>query len=391
MRFIDGVAKLIKCDLKDILSPRVVGLAHKLYLEKKPLLQKDPMPANAIEKLERLIVKKKDPVQAVILGQLIFCYHPGARWSDSSNLRKMELQVQGDVSFLVGESLSSKTTRAKEAKTRFLPFVAIGTGLSGNDWGTAWINASKGQFVEDQFPFLPSFSCRSGTWSSQPMGSSEAMMYLEDFLDEVEVPVASFTSLGTHSLKAGFLTLASRSTPVVFTPEERRLLGHHVDPGAKSVLTYSREAYTTLYGKVLAMFRSFRAADFDPDSSAVDRVIQTAAAWDRADVRLEEQDPNELSDSSEEEGEPLLGGLSGGSSPPRQARGMFPNIDQQDVVVHKKSGIAHCLLDSHTTVCGRHISPNYGPIELFEEYDLECCLQWNCRQKSRQSSLLFHL
>ena len=82
------------------------------------------------------------------------------------------------------------------------------------------------------------------------MGSSEAMMYLEDFLDEVEVPVTSFTSLGTYSLKAGFLTLASRSTPVVFTPEERRLLGHHVDPGAKSVLTYSREAYTTLYGKV---------------------------------------------------------------------------------------------------------------------------------------------
>ena len=27
------------------------------------------------------------------------------------------------------------------------------------------------------------------------------------------------------------------------------------------------------------------------------------------------------------------------------------------------------------TVCGRHISPNYGPIELFEEYDLECCIQ----------------
>lgn len=120
LRFIDGVAKLIKCDLKEILSPRVVGLAHKLYLEKKPLLQKDPMPAHAIEKLEHLIIKKKDPVQAVILGQLIFCYHSGARWSDGSNLRKMDLQVQGSFSLLVGESLSSKTTRAKEAKTRFL-------------------------------------------------------------------------------------------------------------------------------------------------------------------------------------------------------------------------------------------------------------------------------
>lgn len=116
----------------------------------------------------------------------------------------MELQAQGNVSLLLGESLSSKTTRAKEVKTRFLPLVAIGTGLSGFDGGAKWIRARQEQFSEAQSPFLPSFSCKYGIWSASPMGSSEAMMYLEDFLDEIEVSLASFTSLGTHS-KAGHL------------------------------------------------------------------------------------------------------------------------------------------------------------------------------------------
>ena len=124
------------------------------------------------------------------------------------------------------------------------------------------------------------------------------------------------------------------------------------------------------------MFRSFRAAEFNPDSTAVDRVLQTAAAWDKADAQIEPQEPDGLSESSEEEDEPLLGAMSTAQSPLGQTRNLFPNIEQQDVVVHEKSGIAHCLLDSHTTVCGRRISPNYGPIELFEEYDLECCIQF---------------
>ena len=47
-----------------------------------------------------------------------------------------------------------------------------------------------------------------------------------------------------------------------------------MDPHMKSVLTYSREGYTCLYSKILSMFKLIRTGDFDPDMSAIDRVVQ---------------------------------------------------------------------------------------------------------------------
>ena len=42
----------------------------------------------------------------------------------------------------------------------------------------------------------------------------------------------------------------------------------------KSILTYSREAFTTLYSKVLSMFKCMRDSRFVPDLAAIDRVVQ---------------------------------------------------------------------------------------------------------------------
>ena len=72
--------------------------------------------------------------------------------------------------------------------------------------------------------------------------------------------------------------MAARSTIVKFSLGERRTLGHHIKPGDKSVLTYSREAYTSLYGKILACFLEFRNGRFNPDATPLERVIQTATA-----------------------------------------------------------------------------------------------------------------
>ena len=65
---------------------------------------------------------------------------------------------------------------------------------------------------------------------------------------------------------------------MVFTMPERRILGHHMDPGSKSVLTYSRESYTSLYAKVLLMYIKIRSGEFLPDLSAIERVLQFASA-----------------------------------------------------------------------------------------------------------------
>ena len=55
----------------------------------------------------------------------------------------------------------------------------------------------------------------------------------------------------------------------------RRTLGHHVKPGDKSVLTYSKEAYTSLYGKVFASEISSWARSIQ--SQGLDEMLTHAA------------------------------------------------------------------------------------------------------------------
>ena len=179
--------------------------------------------------------------------------------------------MNGEVTLIVGEALGSKTSLSKEAKTRLLPYVGIGTGISGSDWSKPWLDARVQELGRDPDPFLPSYSLKTGRWSITPMSSTEACSYLQDFvaeaLDCMETrPKVDLTNLGTHTLKTGLLTMAARSTSVKFSLGERRTLGHHIKPGDKSVLTYSREAYTTLYGKVLACFMDIQMGTFKPDA-----------------------------------------------------------------------------------------------------------------------------
>ena len=107
------------------------------------------------------------------------------------------------------------------------------------------------------------------------MSSSEAGGYLQDFVEEVKALMEPFLkvdikNLGTHSLKTGLLTMAARSTSIKFSMSERRTLGHHIKPGDRSVLTYSREAHTSLYAKILACFREIQLGTFRPDSTALE-------------------------------------------------------------------------------------------------------------------------
>ena len=62
-----------------------------------------------------------------------------------------------------------------------------------------------------------------------------------------------------------FLQGKHARTIVRLSKAERLLLGHHVQPSVKSMLTYSREDYTSLAGKVLALYRTIRSGAFDPD------------------------------------------------------------------------------------------------------------------------------
>ena len=372
-------------DLNAALSPRVTGYAHQMFLRKEPLRQRDPLPCSIVAELERLLIRKTDQVQVCILGQLLLCFHSASRWGDTQKLQKLHLEKLSEASLVVGEALGSKTSLTKEAKTRLLPYVAIGSGLSGSQRAEVWLDARVFELGRDPDPFLPSFSCRTGRWSTTPMSSTEACSYLQDFVSEALVflekaPKIDTKNLGTHSLKTGLLTMASRATTVKFSLGERRTLGHHIKPGDKSVLTYSREAYTSLYGKVLACFLEFRCGKFNPDATPLERVIQTATALTR-DHAAEahefvpggqdvEDDLHEISSESSEEQIDLIDILGDNEKLPH--RDPFPHDKDLDCVVHRKSGIVHCLQSEDVTYCGRHLSQNYVTLDRASIEDMEC-------------------
>ncbi|CAE7032457.1 unnamed protein product [Symbiodinium sp. CCMP2592] len=200
-------------------------------------------------------------------------------FQDSQKLKLLELLGTGESQILFGDALGSKTSLSKEAKTKFTPYAALAQGLTECSWARLWIEVRRQcrlTFGAGPDGFcLPTRSQRLDEWGSTPMGAGEASSYLAEILEgsELEGQV-----LGTHSLKVTLLTWASRSTVVRLSKGERLLLGHHIVPGVKSMVTYSREAYTSLIGKLLALYRSIRSGAFQPDLAPADRVLQVADA-----------------------------------------------------------------------------------------------------------------
>ena len=162
-------------------------------------------------------------------------------------------------------------------------------------------------------------------------------------------------------------------------------MGHHVQPSVKSMLTYSREAYTSLAGKVLAIYRTIRSGAFDPDLDPASRVRQMADALvidddPRSSGGLARDEPavepvirsDDESGESGSEGEPVgpfdLPGLP-------FVRAPFAEVDVSKCRIHVVSGIAHCLRDGDTFWCGRTCTPRYARYSGVGTEDPDVCLQ----------------
>ncbi|CAE7721835.1 unnamed protein product [Symbiodinium sp. CCMP2592] len=278
LHFLHAIARFLHMDLELVISARCKGVAHSCFESKAPLEQRDPLTCFQVRRLEEAMVRA-GPVGQCILGQILFCVHAVCRWKDSQKLKLLELLGTGESQILFGDALGSKTSLSKEAKTKFTPYAALVQGLTECSWARLWIEARRQcrlTFGAGPDGFcLPTRSQRLDQWGSTPMGAGEASSYLAEILEGSE---SEGQVLGTHSLKVTLLTWASRSTVVRLSKGERLLLGHHIVPGVKSMVTYSREAYTSLIGKLLALYRSIRSGAFQPDLAPADRVLQVADA-----------------------------------------------------------------------------------------------------------------
>ena len=278
LHFVDATAKLLVADLSQVVSARCRGVARNMFLGKNPLCLKKPLTVEQVQHLENLMHTSRTVLQC-ILGQLLFCIHSCCRWKDAQRLKSITLESGHGTSLIHADALTSKTARTVEAKTRYLPYSALGTGVSSTDWAAPWLAARQAEELECCDFVLPSYSEKHSSWVSIPVSAAEATVWLREFLESVGTPFQP-QLVGSHSCKTTLLTWAGRCTKVVFSPTERRLLGHHLDANMKSVMCHSRECYTSLCSKVLNMIRLIRSGEFQPDQPAIDIMVQLAEGTD---------------------------------------------------------------------------------------------------------------
>lgn len=383
IHFFHGVAHFNFVDMAEVISSRCRGAARDQFLNKRPLEQKWPLSAKLVRRME-LMMQTLHPIEAAILGQLLFCVHSCARWSDSLRITKLWSEETGGEILVHADALGSKTSTTAESQRRLIPYVALGMGVSGTPWSKVWFEARSQTGLDNGSFFLASFSEKTGQWVEAPMSSSEATFWLRHFIDRCE-PGEELTKYGTHSCKPTLLTWVGRCSSVFFSQAERRLLGHHLTPNAKSVATYSRESYTSIYGRVLKLYRKIRSFEYDPDRSALHRIL------DAADVDSEPLPKDSVPDMAEENHSVVLVGSDssiasecdfpihdfGDESAPAEEGHGLSDFSSDALMVHRISKVLHVINEDDTFACGRCSSRNY---ELLADLQVSPHLFEPCNQ-----------
>lgn len=364
LHFLDATAKLTAIDINETVSARCRGVARDMYLTENPLRQKKPLTGEQVSTLENAMVTVGS-VFRYIIGQILFCIHSWWRWKDAQRLKSIEVETGRGEAQLYGDALASKTAVSAEARTRFLPYAATGTGVSGVDWSQLWVDARH----------------QEGCWLDLPMSASDATAWLRDCLDGTHGFQPEL--IGSHSCKTTLLTWAGRCIKVQFSHAERRLLGHHLDPSMKSVLCYSSESFTSLYSKVLCMFRLIRSGSYCPDLSAIDRVVQMADDPDEAQPESVAESLGEAIHSDSDSSIASLESVGGAAHEREDTREpclslfpSFPGVPETDLMVHNTSGLVHVVNEDDIMLCGRPTSSNFKAyVRVVEREHLA-----NCRQ-----------
>ena len=120
LHFLDRVAKFKYLNLTDVVSSRCKGAARDQFLQKRLLEQKSPLSAHLVKRLE-VSIRKLNPLEACILGQLLFCVHASARWADSLRITKLWSEESGGEILVHADAAGSKNFGVvREPKDFFL-------------------------------------------------------------------------------------------------------------------------------------------------------------------------------------------------------------------------------------------------------------------------------
>ena len=274
LSFLEGVFEVPAFHL---VTPAARGLASAGLKTKKDTVKRKTIPAAVLRRWEEWVMgaelahlhaKKNYELslnEAVICGFLVFVTHARARAGDATRVKKEPTldEVSGRGYLEAGaQAFCFKTGHAAKKAGKVLPLVAISHGLSGAPWAAAWLELRKAAGLNAQVDqtLQPEYLL-DGTFGAARMRTSDVAACLRAFVSRAGHG-EDVLQYGAHSAKATLLSWAAKFSLGI---EDRRLLGGHADPQAKSALEYSRDALAGPLRALEGLLTQVRLGRFRPD------------------------------------------------------------------------------------------------------------------------------
>ena len=118
-------------------SPRVIGAAHSMLLNRPPRKRAEALTPSMIAWLEIACFAVPDAYDRVIAGMCVLCCMGRLRCSDVNRVRHAGLVGR----FIEGALSRTKTSRSKEKATTFIPLVVPSFGILGRPWFIEFVKA----------------------------------------------------------------------------------------------------------------------------------------------------------------------------------------------------------------------------------------------------------
>ena len=254
-------------------SSRVTGSAHRSFLNKRLLKQRDALTVSQVEVLEMIVSGDYPMKDRVFAGHCLLCVYGRLRFGDSQHIEE-EPVVEED--YLECGLSMHKTIHLAGRARRLLPVVAPTLRISGTNWGASYLEVRSQSSLRawPGTPFLPSPILGAG-WGASKLHTTEAAMWLCEMLSRYGVPKESLTNVGAHSLKATALSWLAKAG---VEERVRRILGYHIKPKDSSVVLYYRDALAGSLAKLVEVIGYIRVGRFRPDASRSGRWIDAPSA-----------------------------------------------------------------------------------------------------------------
>ena len=260
LAFCKGVLQLKGVD-EILQSGRITGSAHRSFMTKRVLRQRDALTVHQVSVLESILDNSDAPLHdRVFAGHCLLCLYGRLRFGDSQGIEE-EPKLEGE--FVECGTTIHKTDSLVGRARRILPVSAPALGVAGIQWGLLWLKLRQlaGLRAHPGRAFMPA-PILGGGWSQGKLTTTEASLWLCELLKKYSMLKDDLANTGAHSMKATTLSWMAKAK----VPEKtRRLMGYHVKPKDRSLLIYSRDALAGGLEALCSVMKDIRELRFRPD------------------------------------------------------------------------------------------------------------------------------